>query len=240
MSIYYVSARKSNFKTVDVRLSLDLFTFTCMILIDCIIVLSRVIKRDISLTRTNILANKQMIAAEEEMVNNLHLRMEQAAHMNNVPAHHQGGPLPQSNSPNNTMTIPRPNVSIYNKNGWHESYADRSFYDNNTDIYPESNTTTRSTGPFIVDSPKHARVPSNGGQSAFNHSTHNGGIGIVAPYTVNTINRNGPFVIDGQAQDGFTGRGVVEQQRVGGHYANDIHEWHPECLSDNEPDLVMF
>jgi hypothetical protein len=182
-------------------------------------------------------------AAEQEMVNNLHLRMEHAAPIaqNNTLPQSQIGTIPQNLSPHNTMTIPRPNLAIYNKNGWHESYADKSFYDNQTDIYPDSNTTTRSTGPFIVDSPKHSRVHSNGGQSTIGHNNQNGGVGIVAPYTVNTMGRNGPYIVDGHTNEAFIGRSVVEQPgRVGGIYANETHEWHPEFLSDNEPDLVMF
>ena len=182
-------------------------------------------------------------AAEQEMVNNLHLRMEQAAPMtqNYTLPPNQIGTIPQNLSPNNTMTIPRPNLAIYNKNGWHESYADRSFYDNQTDIYPDSNTTTRSTGPFIVDSPKHSRVHSNGGQSVMGPNNQNGGVGIVAPYTVNTTGRNGPYIMDGHNNEAFIGRGVADQPiRGGGIYANETHEWHPEFMSDNEPDLVMF
>lgn len=127
-----------------------------------------------------------------------------------------------------SKTIPRPNLAIYNKNGWHETYGDRSFYDNNTDIYPESTTTTRSTRPFIIDSPTHE-----------NSGNVSGGIGIVAPYT---INRNGPYIIDGHSQDTLHSRTIVADSphRNTSHYANNIHEWRAECQSENEPDLVMF
>lgn len=187
------------------------------------------------------MANKTMIAAEQEMVNNLHLRMEHAQPIGNSPMHSpammhpQMIDIPQNQCQNTTMAIPRPNISIYNKNGWHETYSDRSFYDNQTDIYPESNATTRSTGPFIVDPVKHVRVNSNVGESRIVHS--NGGVGIVAPYT---INRNGPFIVDGHTHGSCRGRVIAEPQRIVGHYANESHEWHPECMSDNEPDHVMF
>lgn len=191
----------------------------------------RAIKRDISLTRTNILANKTLMAAEEEAVNNRHLQMEHALPLSQsgtlVHAQMaQVAPISQIShvgSPTNTMTIPRPNISIYNKNGWHEAYGDRSFYDNQTDIYPDSNTTTRSTGPLFVESPK--------GQALH-------GVGVVAPYT---INRNGPYVVDGHVNEAYIGRGVHEGHiRMGSHYANDTVDWRPDCTSDNEPDLVLF
>lgn len=201
------------------------------LLIACIFKTKRrkAIKRDISLTRTNILANKTLMAAEEEAVNNRHLQMENSLPMspNQTLVHAQMAPvaqISQISAPSNTMTIPRPHMSIYNKSGWHDAYVDRSFYDNNTDIYPDSNTTTRSTGPFIVDSPKHSQ-PMHG-------------VGVVAPYT---INRNGPYVVDGHVNEAYIGRGTMDcQHRFPGHYANDSVDWRQECTSDNEPDLVLF
>ncbi|KAL4216800.1 hypothetical protein ACF0H5_024521 [Mactra antiquata] len=204
------------------------------LLIACIIKTKRrkAIKRDISLTRTNILANKQLAAAEEEMANNLHLRMEHAQTSPGLPpqaviAQQQMGSFGKSHD--GSKTIPRPNLAIYNKTGWHESFGDRSFYDNNTDIYPESTTTTRSTRPFIVDTPQHGSPTSM-----------NGGIGIVAPYT---INRNGPYVIDGQPHDSTLThpRNMADApHRVTSHYVNNVHEWRSDCQSENEPDVVMF
>lgn len=191
----------------------------------------RAIKRDISLTRTNILANKTLMAAEEEAVNNRHIAMEHTLPLS------QTGTLLQTHiapvtpvahishisTPANTMTIPRPNISIYNKNGWHDAYGDRSFYDNQTDIYPESNTTTRSTGPLFVESPKAHALQ---------------GVGVVAPYT---INRSGPYIVDGHMNEAYIGRSMCDgHNRTGSHYANDSVDWRPECTSDNEPDLVLF
>ena len=203
-------------------------------LVKCYSHIYRAIKRDISLTRTNILANKTLMAAEEEAITNRHYQMEHTMPMSHTGTfvHAQMAPMApvapitqisHIGSPTNTMTIPRPNVSIYNKNGWHDAYGDRSFYDNQTDIYPDSNTTTRSTGPLFAESPK--------GQALH-------GVGVVAPYT---INRNGPYIVDGHMNDAYIGRVIHDgHHRTGSHYANDTIDWRPECVSDNEPDLVLF
>ncbi|KAH3809942.1 hypothetical protein DPMN_138324 [Dreissena polymorpha] len=196
----------------------------------------RTIKRDISLTRTNILANKS-VSSEEESTNqnqftNEHLERPQMATFPRAQSSMRRPTMVPVNQimdvsahnlslAEHSHTIPRAHpgqISVYNKHGWHEGFADRSFYDNTTDIYPESSTTTRSTGPFITES---AKSPSNGG------------VGVVSPFA---INRNGPYIVDGRANEGYNGT----MGRV--HYANDPQqEWHQnECMSDNEPDLVLF
>lgn len=171
------------------------------------------------------------MAAEEEAINSRHLQIETAlplSHSNTL-VHAPMSPVAQIShisAPTTTMTIPRPNVAIYNKTGWHDTFGDRSFYDNQTDIYPESNTTTRSTGPFIVESPK-------------SQTLHGGvGVGVVAPYT---INRNGPYIVDGHMADPYMGRSIHDgHHRTGSHYANDAIDWRPDCTSENDPDLVLF
>ena len=126
--------------------------------------------------------------------------------------------------------LPRANVSIYNKNGWHHAEL---LNDSTTDIYPDSNTTTRSTGPFIIDNQKngmgHGEIPK----------------GVIAPY--DSLNRsrthllvdgtrNGPYIVDGQ-RNVHVGGTLPEGYR-NGLYANEA--WRQEYQSDNDVDLVMF
>ncbi|WAR29412.1 hypothetical protein MAR_002980 [Mya arenaria] len=234
------------------------------------------VKRDISLTRTNILANKSLSAAEEEALSQKHLALEQPmnagltmeqpmthglengtmraqmspvnniAHIaipsNNLSAHSNAMAVHNNILTSNSIPM-LGNIAIYNKHGWHEGFADRSFYDNTTDMYPESITTTRSTGPFIVDSPKSSPT------------------GVVSPFAINrngpyivdgrgqdTINAHGPYIVDGRSQDTINAHGpYIVDGRVGTndsqgnvHYANDPAEWRTECTSDQEPDLVLF
>lgn len=106
-------------------------------------------------------------------------------------------------SPGSTpaVHIPRPNVSIYNKNGWqqaHDGYGDVTGYDNHTNIYPESHSTTRSTGPFIIESPKNNHGHSMGGTMTSGQM----GAYLTDAYKLgqNTM-AVGPYLVDGHTRE---------------------------------------
>ena len=236
------------------------------------------VRRDISLTRTNMLANKSLSGAEEETLSQRQLTMDQQpmngnvsfehpmqtavsngtmrthmsppighiSHMgfpsNGISAHSNAMSLHNTTMLSNNGSLPMRNgggLVVYNKNGWHEGFADRSFYDNTTDIYPESNTTTRSSMPFIVESPKHSPT------------------GVVSP-----LARAGTVVMTGSHMQGHMNQGQGHMQghdtisRSGGAYLVDgrgeqmtgnatymngsAQDWRQDGMEGQEPDLVLF